>query len=532
MPFRRSNIKDFNKDNEALKEIVDEEIATPDRVLVSHGAQTHSQDGSSLNANSATLSEDNIEDELNLIELLAMNSHADAERLEKPVASDPLAVIDLLSTERVLKPKVIQELKEAVRLSAETKSKIEQDETKAMEDLKGTLKEIEQLKEIAERTKLNGKRVKRQTDLGLQQQQQHIPSVLGQPINIGLMGGVGTNASTSNDLNHDGTKNNTSDTSIKNPDNLTIGNGAQATTESNHTSTSDFGAANKILIGNSSLNAIPNVLSNDSNLLGKEIGLNKANSSSVLRVPTSDSRTNASLNINGMNTADTNRSFIPSISSSLTSKSDREEAELEAAPAGLILKVVKKGESNLKLNQLVDGNLNPVNVSNLPSTKDAKMSSDNKENSTLLVPDKASLNIVRNNMKTNTSNQSISNVKSAQLALDTSNTTPVLGNASANRQQGSIGQAILQSKSKTPSSVPVLKQPQLFATHPLQPGIQSQPQNALFTPMPSVIVKSDRVQHDNSLKPTNFEDTKSHNDLFASIRSNGNIPRANLERQM
>ena len=60
------------------------------------------------------------------------------------------------------------------------------------------------------------------------------------------------------------------------------------------------------------------------------------------------------------------------------SKVDRLESFLESAPKGLVLKVMTKGESNLEVGELVDGNLKSLNGTNMTTVVTSVGSADNK----------------------------------------------------------------------------------------------------------------------------------------------------------
>ena len=60
------------------------------------------------------------------------------------------------------------------------------------------------------------------------------------------------------------------------------------------------------------------------------------------------------------NNTNNNGSSNPLVPIGLTNPADKKEAQLEAAPKGVVLKVISKGESNLKVGQLVNGNLDPI----------------------------------------------------------------------------------------------------------------------------------------------------------------------------
>ena len=59
------------------------------------------------------------------------------------------------------------------------------------------------------------------------------------------------------------------------------------------------------------------------------------------------------------------------------STTDRLESFLESAPRGLVLKVMTKGESNLAVGQLVDGNLKALNGTNRTTVLTSVDSADN-----------------------------------------------------------------------------------------------------------------------------------------------------------
>ena len=60
------------------------------------------------------------------------------------------------------------------------------------------------------------------------------------------------------------------------------------------------------------------------------------------------------------------------------STTDKLESFLESAPKGLVLKVVTKGDSNLEVGQLVNGELKPVKGSNITAIMTNVSSADNK----------------------------------------------------------------------------------------------------------------------------------------------------------
>ena len=60
------------------------------------------------------------------------------------------------------------------------------------------------------------------------------------------------------------------------------------------------------------------------------------------------------------------------------STTDKLESFLESAPKGLVLKVVTRGDSNLEVGQLVDGELRPVNGTNMTAVMTNVSSADNK----------------------------------------------------------------------------------------------------------------------------------------------------------
>lgn len=101
---------------------------------------------------------------------------------------------------------------------------------------------------------------------------------------------------------------------------------------------------------------------------------------------TNNSTTNQDLNTKiNSNASNNNSSSLDSllgINANKMSKTDREEAELETAPKGLILKVILKGMSNLNTGQLVDGNLNPLypNGTKMPNAENKSNDLNNSQN--------------------------------------------------------------------------------------------------------------------------------------------------------
>jgi hypothetical protein len=96
--------------------------------------------------------------------------------------------------------------------------------------------------------------------------------------------------------------------------------------------------------------------------------------------------------------------------------SEKEAAELETAPKGLVLKVIVKGESKLKVGQLVDGNLNP-----LPLTESMNLTDDNMTNISMT-----------------SSNINLTGINNLSKIVNNKNLT---NNASLNNGNSSIGNA-------------------------------------------------------------------------------------------
>ena len=85
-------------------------------------------------------------------------------------------------------------------------------------------------------------------------------------------------------------------------------------------------------------------------------GTNGAQNSANNISPLLSSGNNQNISSSGVNATSNNTKGMNAV--------EREEAELETAPKGLILVVKSAGQSNLKVGQEVDGNLNPLKQSN------------------------------------------------------------------------------------------------------------------------------------------------------------------------
>ena len=91
---------------------------------------------------------------------------------------------------------------------------------------------------------------------------------------------------------------------------------------------------------------------NDGNASNKNGGANGAQNGLNDISPLLSTSNNQNISSTGVNSSSNNTNGMNAV--------EKEEAELETAPKGLILVVKNAGQSNLKVGQQVDGNLNPL----------------------------------------------------------------------------------------------------------------------------------------------------------------------------
>lgn len=135
---------------------------------------------------------------------------------------------------------------------------------------------------------------------------------------------------------------------------------------------------------------------NDGNASNQNLGTNGAQNGVNNISPLVSTGNNQNIPSNGVNSSSNNTNGMNAV--------EKEEAELETAPKGLILVVKNAGQSNLKVGQQVDGNLNPLKQSNSSLENGNTWNSTNSLPSTLQANNNQANNNIPNSANNNTNN--------------------------------------------------------------------------------------------------------------------------------